>query len=270
MAQLIPIVGSLIILRIFSASAFGFFSAWYGIVAIVAIAITFRFETSFPQERDGKDREVMVLGTIANTLFVFLCLLIAFLSLSLLFGIEAFLRSFNFLLLGLFASFLLSLFQIYQSWLASNGEYNKLNVLRIVNAFNITALQIIFGIFSTSAISLAIAFCIAGIFTFLVSLYLCKFRHLSFQDVKICLQKLWAKHNRFPKYSLPADFINTSAIQLPIIISSFKYSDELAGFLALTFRILGAPIGLIGKSLLDVFKRYAAQDYINNGNCIKI
>ena len=35
----------------------------------------------------------------------------------------------------------------------------------------------------------------------------------------------------------------------------------------MTMRILGAPIGLLGKSVLDVFKRHAAISYRERGEC---
>ena len=35
----------------------------------------------------------------------------------------------------------------------------------------------------------------------------------------------------------------------------------------MTMRILGAPIGLLGKSVLDVFKRHAASSFRDHGEC---
>lgn len=46
-----------------------------------------------------------------------------------------------------------------------------------------------------------------------------------------------------------------------------RYGAEVAGLLAMTLRILGAPLGLLGKSVLDVFKRHAASHYRQYGEC---
>jgi O-antigen/teichoic acid export membrane protein len=49
---------------------------------------------------------------------------------------------------------------------------------------------------------------------------------------------------------------------------AIKFGADIAGFLAMTLRVLSAPIGLIGSSVLDVFKRYAAEAYRNRGECV--
>ncbi|RFQ15133.1 translocase [Pseudomonas sp. ATCC 13867] len=77
----------------------------------------------------------------------------------------------------------------------------------------------------------------------------------------------WKKYRRFPIFSLPASFINTAAIQLPVLIVAGRFGSDIAGLLAMTIKVLGAPIGLLGKSVLDVFVRHAASSYRERGEC---
>ena len=81
------------------------------------------------------------------------------------------------------------------------------------------------------------------------------------------LTAFWSRHRRFPQYSLPADAVNTAAVQLPVMVVAGRFGAEAAGLLAMTLKTLGAPIGLLGKSVLDVFKRYAAAAWRDQRAC---
>ena len=52
-AQSIPIIGSLVLARLYIPSQFGIFSAWLGLTALAAVMITGRFEMALPIEPDG-------------------------------------------------------------------------------------------------------------------------------------------------------------------------------------------------------------------------
>jgi len=75
------------------------------------------------------------------------------------------------------------------------------------------------------------------------------------------------RQRRFPLLALPADSVNTAAAQLPLLIVAHRFGIETAGLLALTLRIVGAPIGLLGASVLDVFRRRSAESYLSRGEC---
>ncbi|OUR61122.1 hypothetical protein A9Q74_10560 [Colwellia sp. 39_35_sub15_T18] len=80
----------------------------------------------------------------------------------------------------------------------------------------------------------------------------------------------YKRYNKFPIYSLPGGTMNSISAQLPVIVVTAKFGAELGGGLALTMRTLGAPIGIIGKSVLDVFKKYAGDEYRQHGSCANI
>jgi O-antigen/teichoic acid export membrane protein len=69
--------------------------------------------------------------------------------------------------------------------------------------------------------------------------------------------------------ALPADLVNTVAAQMPLLIVANRFGADDAGLLALTLRIVGAPIGLLGASVLDVFRRRSASSYALRGECQK-
>jgi hypothetical protein len=67
-------------------------------------------------------------------------------------------------------------------------------------------------------------------------------------------------------YSLPVDFINVFAKELPVLMLSGFYGPSNLGFYMLK-RILDAPLFLLSKSILEVFRQKATEDYNNFGNC---
>ena len=78
------------------------------------------------------------------------------------------------------------------------------------------------------------------------------------------------KHKKFPLFSLPADFINSAVQQLPLLIITSRFGPESVGLLAIVMRALGAPISLLGASILDVFKRDAIASLRDKGECREV
>ncbi|GAB3468034.1 hypothetical protein GCM10011496_14460 [Polaromonas eurypsychrophila] len=81
------------------------------------------------------------------------------------------------------------------------------------------------------------------------------------------LKAFWRNQRRFPMLALPADALNAASGQLPLLLIASRFGAEASGLFALTLRVLGAPIGLLGAAVLDVFKRSAASSYREKGHC---
>jgi len=81
------------------------------------------------------------------------------------------------------------------------------------------------------------------------------------------LRKVLASNYRFPLYSMPGNFINSFAVQLPLFIIIARFGSASVAFYALTLRVLAAPIGLLANSVLTVFKEQAGRDFREQGNC---
>ncbi|WP_417283177.1 lipopolysaccharide biosynthesis protein [Comamonas sp.] len=267
-AQSIPIIGSLFIARIFAPSEFGEFSTWLAIVTFVSIVVTLRFEAMLAIAADGMDRVkavfIIFAVTIMTAVLIFICMIAASFFPSIR---HYFPGSAALLLMIVPAALCLALNQIWQTWAAAEGLYSKLNAMRLVQASTLVLAQIGIGFKYPAAISLVVGFVAATGIAFLCSIKLMPscidtqfFRVIEFK-------KFFSRYKSFPLYALPADAINTAAGQLPVLVISYRFGHEVAGYLALTMRVLGAPIGLVGKAVLDVFKRYAIQSIQKTGNC---
>ncbi|MBS1808078.1 MAG: oligosaccharide flippase family protein [Acidobacteria bacterium] len=79
-----------------------------------------------------------------------------------------------------------------------------------------------------------------------------------------------SQHQRFFKYSLPIELLNTSTNQLPVMMLNTFFGSAAVGHYGLAQRILGLPISLISSSTADVFRQRASSDYAHFGSCQEI
>ena len=268
-AQSIPLLGSLLIARLYAPTEFGLFSAWLGVVMTAAVMVTGRLEMALVVEPDGEPRRLAMIATLVTIVGV--CSALTLISVGVYWSIPT-IRNLtpSLVLMFLPATLLAAVVQTWQSWAAAEGLYRELSSIRIAPALGVTGVQIIVGWFAPNAASLAFGY-VLGVFSGVcVSAYFMPINLNSLKPwpkFKVKLKAFWANHRRFPLFALPADVINTAAGQLPLLIIASKFGTESSGLFALTIRVLGAPIGLLGAAVLDVFKRGAATSFRDNGHC---
>lgn len=267
-AQLIPIIGALLIVRLYPPAAFGAYSAWLALVSILAVILTLRYDNSLPVEPDGFQRQIAVIAILVNSMLVMVFLLA--LMPILLIEIRQLMpsQSNEALWIMLPAALLMATTTVWQGWCVADGDYKTLNKLRILLAALTVVFQILGSLISTTELVLSASH-LAGL-ALSQLIYYC-IKPVSFRGVtKKLLLQFWRRRVSFLKFSLPADMISALTANLPILIVSKRFGPEAAGLLALTLRVLGGPLGILGKAVLDVFKRYAAQSQRERGEFIGI
>lgn len=267
LAQVIPVAGSLVLARQYAPTEFGIFSAWLGIALLLGVVLTGRFETALAIVPDGEPRRLAALSTLATTaLAACVAAVICGISVQLVPTIADHLSP-SMAILLIPTALAIASAQTWQSWAAAEGRYRQLSAMRIAQAAAVTGGQITIGNLNPSATSLALAHAAGVIVGLALSIYLMPPGIFPHNQAKQTVLNFWRQYHRFPTLSLPADAINTAAAQLPVLLVAGRFGADIAGLLAMTMRILGAPIGLLGKSVLDVFKRHAATSYRERGEC---
>ncbi len=263
-AQAIPLVGSLVLARLFAPTDFGVFSAWLGLTSLAAVAITGRYEMSLGLESDGDGRREAVSATVLVTLLGGFGLGVV--SAALDWAGVGWLAGVDRILLWTFAptAVLMALMQIWQQWAAIDGRYGELSAIRMVQAIGITGSQIIAGTLDATGTSLGLGHMLG---VGLAIAFATKRMPMgALPGATVCFAFL-SRQRRFPILALPADALNTGAAQLPVIIVANRFGAEAAGLLAMTMRTLGAPMSLLGAAVLDVFRRSAASAFKERGEC---
>ena len=268
-AQVIPIISYIFLAKIVGTIEFGIFSIWLGFVYLGAVLCTLRLENSLVIESDGKHRNNSFIKCV-TTLFIissFLFLLIVILLSSNISFINK-LPIISWLLLVPSFTFL-AINTTLQSLAAADGEYKNLNRLRIIQSSSVVITQLCFVYLFAESKSLMLGFLVGQIVCIAFGIYNIRNRF----DFKINIRSIFnyvRKHWKFPTFSLPADGLSTLGAMLPVTFVGSIFGLDSAGQLALTMRVLGAPVGLLGKAIQDVFKRHAMMDIKKNGECKKL
>ena len=269
-AQAVQLLGAVVIARLFAPDTFGLFSAWLGIVMLLAVVVTGRFEMALAIEPDGEPRRRGVVAT-------FWTIWLATAALALVVGVAGVAFAWPpqvqlpMVLLAVVATALVGMIHTWQAWAAAEGRYRELSWIRVSQAVVVISGQITAGLLAPTALGMMAGqvlglVCAVWIAASLMPAQVLR-RHgwdTSWREV----QSFWRKHRRFPAIALPADAINAASAQLPLLFIAARFGAEAGGLFALTLRVLGAPISLIAAAILDVFKRDAAASYRERGHCL--
>lgn len=264
MAQAVPLLGSLVLARIYAPSQFGVFFAWLGVVATAAVVVTGRYEVALAIEADGEPRRaglwaVFLCVALASVTTLAITLVVVAWSPAWLSGVPT-----SLIWAAAPVAATLALAQSWQSWAAANGAFAELGRMRIAQAVAITGMQIIAGQMWPTASSLGFAH---GAGAAIGLLWAAQLMPPGRWPGAGAVRGYLERHRRLPMLSLPADTINTAASQLPSMLVAGRFGAEAAGLLSLALRTLGAPIALLGAAVLDVFKRRASSAWRERGEC---
>lgn len=269
-AQSIPIVGSLLIARLYVPAEFGSFSVWLGVSLIVTLLLSARLEAAFGLVEDGRERGRLVAATVVVVFgFGLLLALAMWLVLGIwpdgIFGVPAALAWW---LVPMSTGAALS--AVWQAWAANNGQIRVLTLIRLALAFCVTLLQIGAGFFHPSAEALAIAQVIGtwlAVMVAVLMLPIWPFFPRTWSGLRVLQIDTWRRYWRFPLLALPGDMINTTAAQLPVILLGSRYGIEVSGYFAMAARTMGAPLAVLGGAVRDVFIRDAGVEMRSSGSC---
>ncbi|GMQ23418.1 O-antigen flipase Wzx [Algoriphagus sp. oki45] len=272
-AQIIPILFSPILTRIFSPKEFGLFAFFFSISSILNIAAAGRLELAILIPKENKD-SLMVLKT--SIFFSITFSLIIFISLLLFYDQIKFLLIDDFNILYLFFipvnTLIYGFYQSLNYWLNRKKEFKRLSINRVLQSVFTISFQLILGLgIINSALSLIIGSLFAQFITllFLIKYFLEKEKsiiRLKFND----FFKIINRYKSFPLVDVPTMLLNVGANHIPNIFFNILNSANIAGNYYFTQRILQVPVTLISGSVLDVFKEEASKRYRESGECKKI
>lgn len=266
LSQLIPIFGTLVLARIYDTTSFGIFSAWLGAVLFLGVVLTCRFEASLAVEADGQIRRTAVVFVLI-TVAIMAVLSAALLVIAALAGLTIGYFSIVLLIMIVPTAAIVSATQTLQNWAAADGRYHHLTVMRVVQATSVVLLQIVVGMHWPDAERLGFAYLVGVCVALIFHMCIMPLQKTRISGLKAELFAYWDKRRGFAIFSLPADAVSAATAQLPVLIVAARFGADAAGLLAMALRVLGAPMSILAGSVLDVFKRHAAQAYMQRGEC---
>jgi len=266
-SQLLLLAATPIITRLYTPQDFGVLAIYIGLLSLFCVIASFRYEMAIPiAEKDDEAIDLVFLSLIFVGITVLLsCILIGIFGeeISIFLKVPILEKLLWFLPLGIF---FVSTYQIFNRYALRKKLFKSIAITRVSQSVTILTIQLL--AYKLGAISLLIAqSCGQGVGSFTLSKGVLAQLKLSSKKKIISVAK---KYCRFPLYSSWAGLLNTSGTQLPPLAFASLFSPQVAGYYALAFGLVTAPISLLANAIGSVFLSDAASAWRNGSLGAKI
>lgn len=259
-AQVILIITTPIITRLYSPTEFGEFTIFSNIAMILIPIINARYDLLIVNTRN--DRSANILSQIS-----FLISLLILLILIPIFAISAWLYP-NFILDFIFIIimlFLVSLTNIFTNYLNKERKYKVLSLINVFRAGSMALLQIIFGLLALGSLGLIIGFSLSYIAGITLGYKTFK-KHFNIVRDKEETKALFLENKNQLVYSTPSILLNSLSFSVVVFFIGILYTNTEVGIYGMAIRVLGIPVTIISLGLSKIFMQQANDYYIEYGN----
>ncbi|HCY7805382.1 TPA: type 8 capsular polysaccharide synthesis protein Cap8K [Staphylococcus aureus] len=259
-AQVILIITTPIITRLYSPTEFGEFTIFSNIAMILIPIINARYDLLIVNTKN--DRSANILSQLS-----FLISLLILLILIPIFAISAWLYP-NFILDFIFIIimlFLVSLTNIFTNYLNKERKYKVLSLINVFRAGSMALLQIIFGLLALGSLGLIIGFSLSYIAGITLGYKTFK-KHFNIVRDKEETKALFLENKNQLVYSTPSILLNSLSFSVVVFFIGILYTNTEVGIYGMAIRVLGIPVTIISLGLSKIFMQQANDYYIEYGN----
>ena len=268
LVQLIPFIILPVITRKVTEDTLGIYIFWISISVSISILMSFKLDMAiFIASNYGQAKKLVQSITVTS---IFIGIIVFIVNMAII-KINIFSEKYQtispFIELLIINSVFSSIFQGLSSFLIFNSDFKKYNISRIIQAFCINIFVVLIVLYySHNELHIIIAHTFGTVISTFFTYYLSKVDFI-FKDLLYNTLSDLKEYKRFPIYSLPAEFINNFTNNIPYIFILSKYDPIYLAYYSLIIKALSAPIGLIGSSMLTIFKEEASIEIREYGNC---
>ena len=262
-AQVIAVLVSPLITRLFTPEDMGVLASFTAIVAVLGTIAAGRYELAIVlPETDKESNAVAFAGVIFSLVFSFILTIVAIVFYKPLITVLKLqgMAATWFYLIGFFV--LLTGFELVLNRTAiRNAHFKVIATTQITQQISTNSIKIAFGFLHPGTIGLFFA-TLFGQFARIVRLSLGEFKIIFSKDNRPSIADIkyaFKRYKKFPLVSSWAGFLNSASAQLPVVLFTALFSPAVAGFYSLSHRILNLPMSLIGGSVGNVFLERAAK-----------
>ena len=261
-AQAIPIAISPILTRMYSPEDFGEIAGYSAVIAIIGVMATGRYDSAVILPKRDEDA-VAVAGASISLSLIFALLTF---TLYLFFGdsIVAYVGLQDVSDIWLFLlPLIVFVMGSYQTLIKINIRQKKFGVLaqsQVARQVGSSSVKIAAGALQWTSGGLFLGAVVGHLIYLFVLMkgsfyfFVTNIRGLR-KDVIIANAKVYKK---FPLISSWSGLLNTASVQLPIILFTTLFSPAIAGYFALSSRIVRLPMSVIGANVAQVYMEKAA------------
>lgn len=255
-SQVIGMICSIVIAKIYGPGLLGVFSVYLTTTAILSTINTFRLESVLflsPKSTEKTNNTLGILLIVLVVTFVFatLTLLIS----------ERFLKEFfvskNVVFLAILSAFVKSITVIFQNLAILSESFRVIKTSKILFTISRYSFQLLFFIFSIHYLGLIVGYLLA-----LLILMIYLLAKINLGVVKFSLNQFKKSIFKFYDiilYAFPGDLINSVATNVfPILLMSI-YGDKITGNYFMAFLILTIPLSYLQAVVSPVFFKKSSE-----------
>lgn len=270
-SQLILVLISPVLTRLYTPEAFGVYAVFLSITAIIGGNINLKYEQAIMLPDDADDAyKLSYLANYLNLIFSFLLLIIIavfYKQIACVLKVDH--QTSYWLYLVPFATYFIGFNTILVNLNNRFKNYKSMSGSVIAKNGAMTLVQLLLGFFKLFLNSgLIIGQLVAYVFGNRVLQlnvdfsFKQMFKH-KFSNFKAVMER----YKDFPRYAFPAGIANAATLNISNLLILSVYSASNVGFFSLANRILGAPSVLISQSIAKVYYQKASEDVRRIGNC---
>lgn len=256
LAQVLGIISTPIITRLYGPQDFGLFAVYLSIISVITIIASLRYELAIPLPEDEVEASnlfVLCLATVAATSAVMIGLVYFFSdTLLALMGANG-LKPYIWLAVPGF--FVIGIYQVFIYWTIRRRNYGIITYTKVYQSVGGVASKITFGLLSFGPWGLLLGDFISQVCGIgkIVSKTWKEDRELIVKCSLKGLRSAAGKYRKFPLFSSSSAIINAMALQLPVLLISAFFGLKEAGYYSLSYGILFLPAMVIGTAIAQVY-----------------
>jgi len=267
-SQLIPILVSPFLTRLYSPDDFGVLALFISITSILAVFASGKFDLAILLPKKNSEAiELVELAMVINfivSVFLVMILLVFFNQITSLFPS---IKSFDWLYFIPISVCAFTSYQIFSSYENRIKNYKRISISKVYQSLSTSFLNLSLALFKANYFGLIVSRLIGSIIALLT---LKSISNITFKYDFNRLLIMAKRYKKFPIFSLPSDFLSVLTSELPIIMFVMMYRSEEVGLFALTIRVIGIPVGIVSGAISSVFRQEASSHYAIKENCKKI
>ena len=263
-AQIIPLIFSPVLSRIYTPEQFGMFSTISVASGMIGIASCLRYEHAIILPDQNETAEKIASGAIRiSVLIAFILWLVLLLYSDALAKRLNFHASYHYLSVIPIITLCMGIFQTGTYWLIRKKAFKRNALSKIIQTVSITFISIVVGIYFKQT-GLIIGFTAGWLILSAFMAWQLKKEKLNIFRQPAHEITLSLKHYRkFPIFNLLPALMNAVASSLPVFFISSYYSQEITGLYNQTRIVILAPISLITLSLSQIYLEHIAAKVRN-------
>jgi O-antigen/teichoic acid export membrane protein len=272
-AQLIPVLISPILTRLYSPEDFGLLALIVSISTIFGSLVSLKYELAIVLPKENKKALHITLVSLIFSFVFSVILLFVFIifkgAISELFN-NKYLN--EWLVILPLIIFLISAYNSLRFYSLRNNNFKIIAKSTILKSVFLGFTQLSLGYFKVINFGLIIGYLVSNlvsnlaIFNFFKKDFL---KEKSFNGFIPKSKKLISRYIDFPKYTLPSVMSNNISLHLNNFFISSAFSQSILGFYSLVFKSLSMPLALIGNAIGDVYFKKADDERKQYGNALK-